>query len=434
MTLPPQVSAELTTFAPPAAPTIAAPAIEPEHSVARRLIERFALVAFGLYHLPLFLNNYPSFGGGGMSEGGLAISWGHVFTVPGLWVAKNVFQITTPMPNGNRGDNGDVAEEFARLLLAVVIAIGLAAWWTIADRNRPRARWTGDALRVMLRYSIALGLASYAVAKLQPMQFPPPNVITLEQRVGDLSPMTLLWTFMGYSQPYAFFGGVMELAVVLLLCFRRTATLGAIVCVAVMTNVALMNYGYGVPVKLYATMTVLSAMVLVLYDTPRLVALFVSNKTAPAARLSSLLQDRIPTPARWAIKFVLVGGVLLSSAVPMSGAIAGRTETAGIDGLWTVTSFAGDSARWKQVMVRGNFLSVRLATDSLVRCRATDPKPGTLPLTCAQNRSGDLRWTRTGDTLRIEGVLAGGRVTASARLAKPTDYRLMQAKFRWIMD
>jgi hypothetical protein len=88
----------------------AEPAAPQSHRVVRRLTERFALVAFGLYHLPLFLNNYPSLGGGGMSDHGLALSWGRVFTAPGIWVARHVFGIAGPMPNGIRGDNGDVAE------------------------------------------------------------------------------------------------------------------------------------------------------------------------------------------------------------------------------------------------------------------------------------------------------------------------------------
>src|SRR3954462_13236250 len=73
--------------------------------LGRRLVERFALIAFGLYHLPLFLNNYPSLGGGGFSETGLAARWGHVFTPPGVWVARHVFHITGPMPGAYQGDN-----------------------------------------------------------------------------------------------------------------------------------------------------------------------------------------------------------------------------------------------------------------------------------------------------------------------------------------
>ena len=300
------------------------------NDTARRALERFGLIAFALYHLPLFLNNYPSLGGGGFSETGLAAQWGHVFTPPGVWVARHVFHMSGPMPGASQGDNGDVGEEFGRLLLAVVIAALAAGIWTIVDRRRPGARWAGAALQVLLRYSIALGLISYGIAKILPQQFPPISDATLERRVGELSPMSLLWTFMQYSRPYAVFGGVMELLAVLLLCFRRTATLGALVGLAVMTNVALLNLAYGVPVKLYALMIVASCAVLVLYDTPRLWAFFVRSRAVPAPAPSTLALQRMPAAARWGIKVALVGSVVVSSLVAMLPA-AGRPDPARSD-------------------------------------------------------------------------------------------------------
>src|SRR6185312_8979235 len=59
------------------------------HGTVRRFLERFALIAFALYHVPLFLNDYPSLGGGGFKDAGLAVRWGHVFTPPGVWVAHH---------------------------------------------------------------------------------------------------------------------------------------------------------------------------------------------------------------------------------------------------------------------------------------------------------------------------------------------------------
>jgi hypothetical protein len=415
------------------------PALAPQ-SLGRRLIERFALLAFALYHLPLFLNNYATLGGGGISQTGLAISWGHLFTPPGVWVARHVLGVTGPMPNAYAGDNGDVGEEFGRLLIAVVIGALVTACWTMADRKRPRSRWTGDALQVLLRYSIALGLASYAIAKILPVQFPAMEPLTLEQRVGDLTPIALLWTFMGYSRPYAFFGGLMELLAVLLLCTRRTATLGAFICVAVMTNVAMMNYAYGVPVKLYATMVVLSAAVLLIYDAPRLVAAFLRSRTPlPAPRLSSW-QDRIPTPLRWTAKGLLLGSVLLSSVVGLRAAVNQPAPSTAIGGLWIVTSFAQDgqapdTSRWSQVFVGGKDLGLGLATHRFIWCQTT---PGSTPnavvAMCSQNRRVALHWDTSGRTVQIDGTFNGTRVTASARRAEKSDYRLMQAKFRLITD
>jgi hypothetical protein len=288
------------------------------------VLERFALVAFALYHLPLFVNNYPSLGGGGFSEQGLAVRWGHLFTPPGIWVARHLFHVAGPMPYARNGDNGDVAEEFGRLLLCIVIGAAAAAAWTIIDRRKPRGTWVPETLRVLLRYSIALGITSYGIAKILPQQFPPLSPQLLNQRVGDLSPMALLWTFMEYSRPYAFFGGLMECIVAALLCVRRTATLGALVCLTVMTNVALLNFAYGVPVKLYSTMIVVSAAVLVLYDAPRLTAIFVTNRPAPADTSPSWLHQRFPTPFRWAIKLALVGSVVLSSVTAMHSTISQR--------------------------------------------------------------------------------------------------------------
>jgi hypothetical protein len=406
------------------------------HSLSRRLIERFALIAFGLYHLPLFLNNYPSLGGGGF-DSGLAVSWGHVFTPPGVWVARHVFHVTGPMPTGYNGDNGDVSEEFGRLLLAVVIALVAATCWTIADRRRPKGGWVSDALRVLLRYSIALGLMSYAIAKILPQQFPPIPTFSLEQRVGDLSPMGLLWTFMEYSRPYAFFGGLMELVAVLLLCVRRTATLGAFICVAVMTNVALMNYAYHVPVKLYATMTVLSATVLLLYDAPRLMAVFVTNDTAPPSR-SGAWQDRISTPLRWTIKVLVVGSVLVSSVAAMRGTLD-RKDEVGLDGLWIVTSFtretqATGTPRWSQLIVRDSIVGVRLSPNGFVSCKATTSSATNATIVCSGNHRAELRWTTTGSNAQVDGTFDGDHLTVSVRHAARSDYRLIQSKFRWIVD
>jgi hypothetical protein len=144
------------------------PGASTPHCLARRVLERFGLIAFGLYHLPLFLNNYPSLGGCGLSDKGLSAAWGHVFTPPGVWVARHVFHMTGPMRSAYQGDNGDVGEEFGRLLLSVVIAIVGTAILTLADRRRPRGRWVGPALHTGLHYAIALGLTSYGIAKLPP--------------------------------------------------------------------------------------------------------------------------------------------------------------------------------------------------------------------------------------------------------------------------
>ena len=415
-----------------------------------RLAERFALIGFSLYHLPLFLNNYPSLGGGGMEERGLAISWGHIFTPPGIWVAHHILHVAGAMPNGYRGDNGDVAEEFGRLLIAVVIAALGALGWTWADRRRPGARWVPEALKLLLRFSIALGLTSYAIAKILPVQFGTGAIgpLGLEQRLGEMRPMALLWSFMMYSRPYAFFGGVMELAAVLLLCFRRTATLGALLCLAVMTNVALMNYAYGVPVKLYSTMILLSAAVLVLYDARRLWAVFVTNRAVPRVGRPALY-DRIPRWVQWTTKGILVGSVFASSIAAMAsnGSAAASQSGDAVDsaaGAWKVTAFETDGhtatassapTPWLRLFVVNQTVAMRLNTDSLVFCRRNAaPDAHALSFACAGKHPGDFRWSRDGDVLQLSGTLDGAAVRVKATALHPSDYALLRWRFRWIDD
>ncbi|HSQ32773.1 MAG TPA: hypothetical protein VLN49_23115 [Gemmatimonadaceae bacterium] len=393
--------------------------------------------------MPLFLNNYPSLGGGGAPvENGLAIRWGHVFTVPGIWVARTVLHVARPNPASFAGDNGDFGEEFGRLLLAIVVAAIVALAWTVADRKRPRASWVEPSLHLLLRYSIILGLASYAWAKIVPQQFPPLSGVSLEMKVGELAPASLLWSFMQYSRPYSLLGGVMELGAILLLCFRRTTTLGALLCLVVMTNVMALNFMYDVAVKLYSTMFVLSAAVLALYDAPRLFAVFVRNTATTETTISLPILDRTPGALRWTVKIGLVASVLVSSAVTMAS-INGHSA-APFEGAWRVTSFAGASrtpdpteasTRWRRFAADDYLVAIRLESDSLLTCRRTPPEsPNVLRFSCRGNRQGELRWTRTGDTLALEGTFDGAPMTASASNLKRSDYRLVSSKPRLIRD
>jgi hypothetical protein len=414
------------------------------HSVARRFAERFALVAFGLYHLPLFLNNYPSLGGGsgGFAEG-LAVSWGHIFTRPGVWLASGLFGVG-PSAMSSAGDNGDVGEEFARLILAIVIGAVASIVWTASDRDRPRGGWVEGALRVLLRYSIALGLISYAVAKLLPQQFPPLTAFNYETRLGELTPMRLLWNFMQYSRPYNFFGGVMESVAIVLLYFRRTATLGALITIVVMTNVALMNIAYDVQVKLYATMMVVSAGVVVLYDARRLIAVFVTNQTARQAAEPTVLEGRVPNALRWAVKLLLIGSVTASSVIAFDA--TPETSPAGIAGAWGITAFTRDASAtdatagptWRRVIVDNRSIAVRLENDALMRCGLSAPleasAASTIAFTCGRGRTGELHWTVAGNRMQLDGTFAGAKMTASARRLDQNDYPLMRGGFHVIYD
>lgn len=90
---------------------------------------------------------------------------------------------------------------------------------------------------------------------------------------------------MGASRPYTIFGGLAEAVAAILLLFRRTALLGALVAAAVLLNVVMLNFCYDVPVKLYSTNLLLMSVFLLVPDITRLANLFVFNRAAPPAEL-----------------------------------------------------------------------------------------------------------------------------------------------------
>jgi hypothetical protein len=102
----------------------------------------------------------------------------------------------------------------------------------------------------------------YGVAKVIPTQMPEPPLQALLRPYGELSPASVLWLQVGSSHPYEMMLGSVEVLGGLLLFLPRTATLGALVGVASMAQVFMLNMTYDVPVKLLSFHLLLIGIVL----------------------------------------------------------------------------------------------------------------------------------------------------------------------------
>jgi hypothetical protein len=105
--------------------------------------------------------------------------------------------------------------------------------------------------------------------------------------------MNVLWAFMGASRPYTFIAGMGEVLAAMLLIWRRTTILGAVVALGTMTNVMLLNYCYDVPVKIYSTHLVMMSVMIILPDAKRLANVLVLNRVAEPAAPSGIWQGRV---------------------------------------------------------------------------------------------------------------------------------------------
>src|SRR5581483_8669124 len=100
--------------------------------------------------------------------------------------------------------------------------------WSLLDRRTEY--WTlYQWFRSGLRWSLGVVIWHYALFKFPGSQWRPATGPDLLTRVGDFQARATFWPVMSYSMEYFFFTALGEAAGALLLLWRRTATLGAMI-------------------------------------------------------------------------------------------------------------------------------------------------------------------------------------------------------------
>jgi hypothetical protein len=160
----------------------------------------------------------------------------------------------------------------------IVLGSGTLAGLTLGAVLGLRAALRESTTRVawdVVRFVLAYEMIRYGVPKLIGMQFYP-QYFRWDRRVIDQTPMALAWEFLGRTYWYQAFGGLIEVGSGVLICFRRTTLLGACVMATALLNVVLIDYFYGMPVKLFASVYLLFDVALISRDWRRLCAFFVA--------------------------------------------------------------------------------------------------------------------------------------------------------------
>jgi hypothetical protein len=276
------------------------------------------------------------------------------------WVATAIFGL--PAPPSEPTGSGDTAIAFVALLVAALLAALVAAAWSIVDRRRAAYPRLAAGARVVLRYWLGAALLTYGFAKLIPTQMAAPDAIRLDERVGEMSPMGMLWTFVGSSTPYQMFAGAGEVIAGALLLSRRTATLGALLAIAVLTHVVALNFCFDVPVKLYASQLLVAAVLVALPDLRRVMLAVLGRDVPPAPPprpRTTVARERL----RVAGKVAAIAAIAIGLYVQVDGA---RDDARGafgeLEGTWTVEAFTG-AARWRVLLVGKYLMQIRYDDD-----------------------------------------------------------------------
>jgi uncharacterized membrane protein YphA (DoxX/SURF4 family) len=330
----------------------------------------------------------------------------------------------------------------------VTLALGGALAWVWFDRQRRHDPLVREATRTVVRYALALAMLSYGVGKMLHEQMPAPTLNQLTTRYGDFSPMGLLWRFMGYSAAYSFFAGCCEFAGGLLLLFRRTTTLGALLTGAVMFHVVLMNFCFDVPVKLYSTHLLLAAVFLLAPELRRLADVFLWHRAVPAVAFTRAWPRRWIRPAAIAVKVLFLGYIFYVMPYARFQGWLNKPPRPELYGLYETREFISDGTvipdsgepneRWRRFIFTEYGANVELMNGRRVFYTYTSSlKDRELKLTWRGDQpvKVELAVERpTADMLKLSGPWYGHTVAVELKRVNETEFPLLNRGFNWINE
>jgi uncharacterized membrane protein YphA (DoxX/SURF4 family) len=370
------------------------------------------------------------------------------------WIARHVLH-TSREVYLIEGSTSISNSTFGTILCGCYLALALVATgvWSVLDRRRLEYRRLHAWFRLLLRFTLGLAMINYGTFKTIPAQMvSPPPLGVLAQRVGDLPRMRLLWIFMGGSPQYETFTGLAELMGGVLLLLPWTVRLGALVCVADMVNVFVLNMTYDVHVKLYSFHLLVMALLLAAPDLPRLADLLVFNRRvepAPAQPLSNRKWlDRVPQVLLLLIGLYMIGSGFRHAqevyaqfhppAPPLFG--AWKVEEYTVDGKEVPPSTDLQAWRWVLIQKAGSVAIEKTGGAWDRRSLALDPGRKTLrmsqkldPQSTAPEhpvwRSSFSYSEPEEDVLVLDGWFEGHRTRAKLRQAA-----LLRKGFHWLLE
>lgn len=417
-----------------------------EWSFAKRMGFRFVFSYFVLYYIPFPLDLIPF-------TGKVWTLWARFWEHLVIWTGAHVLHLAQPITYQPTG-SGDTMHDYVLVFISLVIAVAAAAVWPVLDRRRSSYFKLAGWMRVYLRYALAAIMLGYGFSKVFDLQFSPPGPSTLMETYGASSPMGLAWTFMGYSVAYTVFAGAMECLGGILLLFRRTATLGAMVTAAVMVNVVMMNFCFDIPVKLYSVHLLLTAFVILGPSFGRLVDVLIFHRQTEPEDIRPPQWTGWRKWGRLSIKALLISYVMLFANIKGNWEMwkMGHAPKGPLEGAYEVESFrrnrvevpplVTDASRWRAIVVyprvvaargmddKGKFFGYQadLVKGTLDLIDRSTPEPPKTP-----EGSFRLSWPDP-DHLLLQGTFDGAPLEVLLKKKDASDFPLMKRGFHWINE
>jgi hypothetical protein len=368
-----------------------------------------------------------------------------------VWFAKTFMDIDiTIFPNGS----GDTTYNYMEVLVYFIIAIVATVIWSVIDRKRQSYTRLLRFFKIYLSYYVGAYMLSYGLSKVLYLQFSEPSFLELFRTYGESSPMGIAWTFMGASKTYTMFSGFAEVIGGLLLFHRRTRTFGALMIFSVMLNVFMINMSYDVPVKLFSFHLMIKAFFIAALDYKRILNLFVLKGPKSFSNdLKPLFKNKSYGLAAAIAKYAFIAYLIYfyidynmvywhqkyNSPKPYFYGIY-DTESF-IRNKDTLAPLLTDETRWRRLIADDGYLSKYMIVKGMDGQRSwytfeLDTIQKTLKMTSTPDSLNllNLRYKKTGDRLRFEGLWNKDSVNIEMKKYDTSKILLINRGFHWINE
>jgi uncharacterized membrane protein YphA (DoxX/SURF4 family) len=433
----------------------------PHWDTATRIAFRFCFVYLGLfviYFCPIWLQ-YLLFL---KRESALVLGGIWPMRPIVLWAGGHIFRMTPP-PSTGPGFDGSFywVEAFCALMIAVLATVA----WSILDRKREAYGTLYKWFRLVIRFVLAALMFSYGVFKIIPAQMPYPNLFELVRPFGHFLPIQVRWTYMGAGPAYEIFAGCAEVLGGVLLLFPRTTTLGALICLADLTNVFVIDMTYNVANKLEVFNFILLALFLVAPESRRLANVFILNRAVLPSQRPQLFDTRRANRIAMVVQVVLVvyliGATAYDAWVNQWLVRASSASRPALYGIWDLDQLSvdgqvrsplvTDNERWRRIIFDSgviwelsldadNRVAFERPDDSLAYYRASiNVRDKTVTITDPDPENSRKDWSArftfdrpAQDQLILDGEMDKHKLHMQLHLFDRKKFELVSSGFHWI--
>lgn len=397
-------------------------------------LQFFTAVYFFLYIFPFPLNYIPFVG--------KIFNWYYqTIEILTLWTGKTILGLESLEKIQFTG-SGDTTFDYVKIftLLILSLCVTLLVFFLRIRLN------TGKIIvfvRTYGRYFLVLMLLSYGFSKFFEGQFSYPSLERLDRKIGDSSPMGLLWTFMGYSKIYTVFGGFCQVLAGCLLIFRRTMIIGSLLALMVMTNIVVLNFSYDVPVKLFSTHLAVIALLLLIPNVVNLFQLFFMQKSVQLIPERSLFKNKNKQLVAILLKLMAISGLqLIVIIMTVRSFFDTPLNGHNLKAIYYPEQFTIESTsvnRWQKFIINDRYATVfydekryedfDVKVDTLKHIIQLKSKKDTLNISTL-----DYRFSDKNTKMYLTGIFQKDTVSITFNIKRKEDFELVDRKFNWINE